>query len=561
MPQPPRTEPGSHHIFPTKPARSGAASKGIAPSGAIVVLNRLGFGPRPGDVAAFNALGGNDSDRLQTWLAAQLDPGSIDDSELNGHLANPAFMTQDKTLMQLWQEHVLPEDLDWSDRVRPLVELQYVKFLRAAFSRRQLFEVLADFWNDHFSVHAWHDPLWGTMVHYDRDVIRPNMLGNFRDMALATAQANTMLFYLDNAYNSQYGPNENYAREFIELHTLGAKNYLGHMASEDVPLDGQGRRIGYVENDVKEFARSLTGWSIDGAYWDDPDNSTGEFFFRDDEHDPDPKQVLGVIDTWAAGDPLADCITAIDRLCEHPGTAGFVAEKLCRRLISDNPPANVVQDAADVFHQNWQAADQLKQVVETIVLAPEFLATWGEKAKRPFERMAATMRAFDNDFAINPDDEHSQWFYWNFIQTGNESFGWHAPNGYPDRAALWLGSTALMMTWKMQQFLHDIEDDSYSFYWYDLLGQTMAGIPDTNDHTPNNLAAWWYERIYGYAPSPVDQQRLAEFMSYTDFENPVPGDLNAPVDLTLEDDWPAYTQARLRAMIGMMVMSPEFVQK
>lgn len=322
---------------PLPPARKKRfpAKGALSATGAIVTLNRLGFGPAPADVAAFNALGGTDGSRLQAWLTQQLNPGAIDDSELEAILADPAFIAQDKTLIELWQEHVIPDDLAWADRVRPLVELQYVKFLRAAFSRRQLFEVLADFWHDHFSVHAWHDPGWGTMVHYDREAIRPHILGNFRDMALATAQANTMLFYLDNAYNSRYGPNENYAREFIELHTLGAMNYYGHMAPEDVPVDGEGRRIGYVEEDVKEFARALTGWSIDGAYWDDPEPSTGEFLFREEEHDPDPKQVLGVTETWSAAAPLGDCTNIIERLCEHPGTALFVSQKLCRRLIAD----------------------------------------------------------------------------------------------------------------------------------------------------------------------------------------------------------------------------------
>ena len=205
-----------------------------------IVLNRAAFGPWPGDIAAFNALGTSDDQRLQVWVDTQLNPAAIPDTDCDNRLANSGFTTLNKTLDQLWAQHILGNP-PWDVRMRPFWETQRATFIRAVYSRRQLKEVLADFWHNHFNVFG-DDSIQGPVfVHYDRDVIRANMLGNFRAMLEAVARSTDMMYMLDNYTSSVTGPNENYARELFELHTLGAENYLGVMRQDDVPVDSQGR--------------------------------------------------------------------------------------------------------------------------------------------------------------------------------------------------------------------------------------------------------------------------------------------------------------------------------
>ena len=236
------------------------------------------------------------------------------------------------------------------------------------------------------------------MVPYDRDVIRPNALGNFRAMLEGVTRSVAMLYYLDNAYNSADGPNENYAREVLELHTLGVGNYFGYEDPENIPTNSQGVNVGYVEEDVVNFTRCLTGWSYDGALYHEMSTGDATFLFRSDWHDTGVKQVLGRTFNYQAGDPERDCLDVLDMLAQHPGTAEFVCTKMCRRLVGDTPPTSLVNQAASVFQQHWQSSDQIARVVEVIVTSNAFRNTWGDKVKRPFERVASAMRATDSDF-------------------------------------------------------------------------------------------------------------------------------------------------------------------
>ena len=258
--------------------RTSGATRGVAPTLpplSVIALNRIAFGPRPGDLAAFQALGGNDDARLTAFVDQQLDPASIDDSELDAALVAGGFTTLGKTLQQLWTDHHL-NDANYDEHVQPLRETISATWLRARYSRRQLVEVLADFWHNHFNVFAWEYRLTPLFVHYDRDVIRANALGNFRTLLGAVASSSTMLYYLDNYTSSVAGPNENFSRELFELHTLGAENYLGVMQQFEVPLDGDGFPLGYVDNDVFETTRCFTGWTVD----DEGLGNTGGFAYR-----------------------------------------------------------------------------------------------------------------------------------------------------------------------------------------------------------------------------------------------------------------------------------------
>src|SRR5579859_4871467 len=223
----------------------GPTAAGVAPALPaleVIALNRLAFGPRPGDLDAFRQLAGSDRERLIAYVDLQLNPQLIDDSACSARLDSAGFVTLGKSMPQLWSDHVTnpPEDHGYQWRNLPLTETIDATMIKAVYSRRQLQEVLVDFWHNHFNVFRDTDPVQPTFVHYDRDVIRANALGNFRKMIEDVGTSPAMLFYLDNNSNQVAGPNENYARELFELHTLGAENYLGVQDPRKVKSTGSG---------------------------------------------------------------------------------------------------------------------------------------------------------------------------------------------------------------------------------------------------------------------------------------------------------------------------------
>jgi uncharacterized protein (DUF1800 family) len=236
-------------------------------------------------------------------------------------------------------------------------ELQQAKLLRAVYSRRQLYEVMVDFWSNHFNVFAAKDADRWLVTAYDRDTIRPHALGRFRDLLLATAQSPAMLFYLDNWLSVaeratpkrsssdatlRRGINENYARELMELHTLG--------------VDG-----GYTQRDVGEVARCFTGWTIRRTY------QQPEFVFESRVHDRGKKLVLGT--RIPAGGGIEDGLKIIDLLSRHPSTARFIATKLARRFVNDDPPPSLVDRVGEVFRDS---DGDIKETLRAVVNAPEF---------------------------------------------------------------------------------------------------------------------------------------------------------------------------------------------
>ena len=222
-----------------------------SPPFAVRILNHLTFGATPESISAFNALGANDDARLAAFLDQQLNPAAIDDSAMETRLTNAGYTTLGKSLTQLWADHVLP-DPAFDVRMRPAREVQRATLARAVHSRRQLFEVMSLFWHDHFNVTATDFAAGPVYAHYHRDVIRANALGNFRTLLEAVAQSTSMLYYLDNASNTRSGPNENFARELLELHTFGAENYLGFVDPFQVPPcpEDPSFPIGYTDVDV-----------------------------------------------------------------------------------------------------------------------------------------------------------------------------------------------------------------------------------------------------------------------------------------------------------------------
>lgn len=427
-------------------------------------LSRLTFGARAADYEAFRAHGKNPRQRLEKFLEIQLHPASIADADCDARLARLGFKTLGKSLEDLWRDHVVAADairdakkeaakpgqkLDDKSkntmtdenavRLQPARETESATWLRAVYSERQLGELLANFWHDHFSVYAWDNRVSATFVHYDRDVIRKNMLGNFRVFLEAVAQSPSMLHYLDNELNQSGNPNENFARELFELHALGAENYFGTMDRGKVPGFGHGIPAGYVDGDVYEAARAFTGWRVAA---DAKVAGTGRFEYFEPWHDRFQKVVLGK-HLKEYQPPLKDGRDVLDLVSTHPGTARFICRKLCRRFVQDDPPQSLVDKAAKIFTENRTKDDQLLRVMRAILLSEEFVAASGRKLKRPFEYVAGILRHTGAEFI--PTDE----FLHNFERTGQKLFSWRTPDGMPDAREKWSSANSLLERWRL----------------------------------------------------------------------------------------------------------------
>ncbi len=515
------------------------------PEAGIIALNRMGFGPRPGELADFRALGANDTQRMTAYVAQQLNPASIPDPELENRLEFADFVSigiesdPDTYLATLWDWYINDNAPDGNtSSTIPRDELMRWTFLRAMYSKRQLVEVLADFWHDHFNVDIDHASfIRATFPHLDL-VIRQELLGNFRVMLEAVARSTAMLYYLDNYTSSNAGPNENFSRELFELHTMGAENYLGVMQQHEVPVDPEGKPVGYVDADVFEATRCFTGWSF--SFGSSGDGDTGLFYYRPEWHDRFQKHVLGTFIPQDQPD-LKDGRDVLDTLAAHPGTGRYIARKLCRRLIADEPPQSVIDTAAAVFTAQWQAPDQLSQVVESILLSDEFIGTWGEKIKRPFEIAVSSMRVCGADFTPHMNHSPTSSFLSRYDDTGQELFHWPAPNGYPDVRGAWASMTPRVMTWRLCAWLMEFRANNGRYY-LDVVGQTP---PD--ERSANELADWWIRRILKQPIAPQDREQIVQFMAQG---------INPDFDLDLNDE---DTADRLRSMVGLILMSPDFL--
>ncbi len=513
----------------------GSADLPALPALGVIALNRMGYGPRPGDLAAFNALGGSDEERLAAYVAQQLNPDAIDDSACDARLAAHNFLTLDKSLPQLWADHVRAAENPYKNRILPATETEQATFLRAVYSERQLQEVLVEHWFNHFNIYGWDYWTAPVMVHYDRDVIRANVLGNFRTLLGAVAKSPAMLYYLDNQSNSGGNPNENYARELFELHTMGAENYLG-VVPLTINADGSfthpapkesttGKPLLYVDADVYGATTCFTGWRID--------KETGLFAFDDGAHFPYQKVVLGRLIPEAQG--IRDGEDVLDLVATHPGTARYLCRKLCRRLIHDEPPERIVQAAAAVFLANVNAPDQLRKVTETILLSAEFRTTWGEKIKRPFEYAVSVLRAAQANFTPNST------FLYNYDSGGQPLFSWSPPNGYPDDRATWSGTMPLLQRWRLVHFLvewavggegADKDDLRLSF-------TTPADL-----QRPNAILTYWADRLLGRPLPATEHAHIVAFLA--NGRNP---DLPLPAEHLTE---------RLSPTLALLFMSPSF---
>jgi len=436
----------------------------------VHALNRLGYGPRPGEVEKVRAVG------LERWIQLQLHPARIGDGALEARLAG--YRTLSLSVGELMKGYEVPREVkreiqkkraemgeDASEeevararrefmqeyagsmqqmRGRPrqvVEELQAAKVVRAVYSERQLDEVLVDFWMNHFNVFAGKGPEKFLVGAYEREVVRPRAWGRFEDLLKATARSPAMLFYLDNWLSAdpdaeparmarrgggfrrggrrlppgqgqgrKRGLNENYAREVMELHTLG--------------VDG-----GYTQKDVTEVARCFTGWTIRGLRQDEP-----EFVFDARIHDRRDKRVLG---HPIEGGGQGEGERVLHILATHPSTARFISTKLARRFVADEPPAAVVDRAAHTFRET---DGDIRAVVTAILTSPEFLASGSRsvKVKTPLEFVASAVRAS----GARVTDARA--LARRIGEMGMPLYMQQPPTGYKDTSEAWVSTSGLL---------------------------------------------------------------------------------------------------------------------
>ena len=444
------------------------------------VLDRIGFGARPGDVARVQQIG------LAAYIDAQLHPERIADGALVARLSE--FPTLTKSTAELSAENFRPAEVvrrqQQAAQARtqtmdpamagtpatpppapspeqrmlqqaaqaPVQELMQAKILRAVLSEKQLEEVLVDFWFNHFNVFVGKGQVREFLTEYERDVIRPHVLGSFRSLLGATAHSPAMLFYLDNFQSRtanpqagadfemrrrladpglppqqrrqleqrltqmqnqprrpQGGLNENYARELMELHTLG--------------VDG-----GYTQQDVIDVAKVFTGWTIDRP------QQGGSFVFRPQMHEPGSKTVLG---KKIGENGEREGQQVLDLLAAHPATAKHIAFKLAQRFVADEPPAALVDRVAKRF---LETKGDLREVTRAIVTSPEFFDAKyvGAKVKTPFEFVVSAARA------TNANIVNAQPMVQALRELGMPLYGAQPPTGYSMTADAWVNTGALL---------------------------------------------------------------------------------------------------------------------
>lgn len=470
------------------------------------LLNRFTFGIRPGQVQEVVEMG------LDKWLEQQFD-GTLPDDEVAKRLPDSeydALALTNETMVNTYlntgqiirvaaKNNLLNKDSvqnfarpEYRAELKKIMDAQGFKapqelqrqlinqkIIRAAYGQNQLQEVLTDFWFNHFNVSLTKEQCQQFVLTYERDAIRPNVLGNFETLLEATAKHPAMLEYLDNAssvsmnnemsrqqeknetaralkQNLQQalmdtdkpgnkllrqalaarkvqGLNENYAREIMELHTLG--------------VDG-----GYTQADVTAVARALTGWSIMPMYKDGPGFklleaagpaflkrkgfvADGDFLFRADKHDEGPKTILG--QNFPANGGYEEGRQVLQMLATHPSTAKFISTKLATRFVCDTPSAELVNTMAEAF---LKSKGNIKTVLITMVNSREFWdkQAFRDKVKSPFEYAISAIRATNADV-----QQPFQLFNW-CTRMGQRFYYYQAPTGFPDRATYWINTGSLL---------------------------------------------------------------------------------------------------------------------
>jgi len=378
-----------------------------------LLLRRAAWGPSPSalaDVASKGSIAG--------WIDWQLNPAAVSDTE--GAQVDALYP---EMAWSITQARAGIQEFSWDLMV---MTAQY-QIARAAWSRRQLYEVMVDFWHNHLHVAVPSDGLWDNSHDYDRTVIRKHTLGKFSDMLSASAKHPSMLYYLNNASSTKSAPNENYGRELLELHTVG--------------VDG-----GYTEEMMFDAARLMTGWTVNG--------DTGLAIYKTNIHWTGPINILG----WSNANSSTDGRPAVESLllylARHPKTAERIATRLVQRFVSDAPSPALVARLATTYLAN---DTDIRPVIRQLFLSREFAASYERKVKRPMEDVISTIRILGHTpKATGTLDERRKGvraLYWQMQSLRQAPLDWPQPNGYPDTAIAWQSADGALGRWNNHQSL------------------------------------------------------------------------------------------------------------
>ena len=535
--------------------RVGFASAQPPVPAAEVFLNRLSFGANDASRAEYAALG------AKGWLEAQL-AMPVGDAGLDQRLADARLrivyeagddgenggwpgideMRPLSALSADPADHVRLLDfqiaMDYGERTRPTQEVIAASLIRAVHAKAQLRELMTQFWHDHFSVNALK--FEGTAVFfpsYDA-MLRENAFGNCRVLLGEVARSPAMLYYLNNEESRASPANENFARELLELHTLGAQNYLNDTAPNwhDVPGAAEGLALGYIDQDVYEVARAFTGWTVgDGRYISEGVNApkTGVFTYVEAWHDPYQKRILGV-EFEPNQAPMADGDSVLDILANHPGTAAFVCKKLIRRLLVDDPDPAMIDRIAAVFLAASDAPDQIAQVLRAIVAEPAFTESPPTKLRRPFEFLAGLYRAT----GANVKSPEMGWD-WQLSRAGWHQHSYGPPTGHPDRASRWLSASTMNRYVDLAFFAHES--------WFNCTDTMLGAATPKDAKSFAQIASYWVKKLRG-ADAPDLLAELAQGYDVTD--------VNAPMDLSADD-----LQGGAAMAVAFAAMTPQFMYR
>jgi uncharacterized protein (DUF1800 family) len=379
------------------------------------LLRRTTFGLTPELLQDVTTAGG-----VLAWLDRQLNPGTIPDAACDAEMALFPLASVNPP-----EVYAKLSNGGWSS----MVDVVRGTFARQIWSKRQLFEVMVEFWSNHLNITSPSSEPWATKAWDDRNVIRANALGRFDEMLVASMKSPAMLLYLNNSESRGSAPNENYGRELLELHTVGVDAGYGH--------DG-----------VLHAAYALTGLTT----WD-PWNggvaaNLGTFRYRPEWHRTGQLNVLGWTHPNAdrtAGVAVAESLGRY--LANHPATAARIARKLVIRFVADNPPQALVNRLAKVYLDNQTA---VVPVLRALFASSEFASSTGQKFRRPNEDVVASIRAV----GMRPDPASKKTgaianMCWFVGELENAPHGWHQPDGYPDTAHAWTGAGTTLGRWNL----------------------------------------------------------------------------------------------------------------
>ncbi|WP_030436811.1 DUF1800 domain-containing protein [Actinoplanes subtropicus] len=377
----------------------------LSPDPLLHLLRRATYGPRPAAVAEIRRLG------AAAWLDAQLDPASIDDPVADDLVARFPWCTATIPAIRAAAAAKTLKVYDWT----PVWQVSFATFARAVWSKRQLLEVMTEFWSNHFNVICPDGDTWDSRADYDAAVLRTYALGSFSDLLKAVVRHPAMLTYLDNRSSTKAAPNENYGRELLELHTVG---------------------IPYGESDVRDAARLLTGLTVD--------NATGLYRYDPARHAVGAVTVLGFSHPNPSADGGEQAVLALlDYLALHPSTARRIVTKLCVRFVADDPPVSLITSLMKVYLDNRSA---IAPVLRALFASPEFAASIGAKTRTPYEDIVATLRTLD--YGPEPAGTKAiESLYWTCANAGQAPLAWGPPNGYPDVAAAWVSPASQLVRW------------------------------------------------------------------------------------------------------------------